>query len=50
MFLMGCAQFSFRDFESYLRKVVDLDKDDIELILKQLESNFITFKTLSSIY
>ena len=29
---MGCAQSSFRDFESCLRNVVALDEGDIQLI------------------
>ena len=32
--LLGYARSPFRDFESYLRIVVGLDEDDIELIIK----------------
>ena len=41
--LMGYARSPFRDFDSYLRIVVGLDEDDIQLILKQYNSNFVTF-------
>ena len=34
----------FRDFESYLRIVVALDEDDIQLTLKQYDSKFTTYK------
>ena len=40
---MGYARSPFRDFESYLRFVVGLDEDDIQLILKQYNANFVTF-------
>ena len=41
--LMGYARSLFRDFEMYLRIVVGLDEDDISLILKQYNANFVTF-------
>ena len=41
---MGYAISSFRDFESYLRIVVGLDEADIQLILKQYNSYFVTYK------
>ena len=41
---MGYARSPFRDFESYLRVVVGLDEDDIQLILKQYNANFFTFE------
>ena len=50
MFLMGYARSPFRDFESYLRIVVGLDEDDIQLILKQYNSNFVTYEKLPGIY
>ena len=37
---MGYAQSSFRDFENYLRIVIGLDEDDIQLILKLYVSHF----------
>ena len=40
----------FRDFESYLRLVVGLDEDDIQLILKQYNSNFVTYQIPIGIY
>ena len=35
---------SIRDFESYLRVVVGLNEDDIQLIFKQYISHFITYE------
>ena len=35
LFLMAYARSPFRVFESYLRIVVGLDENDIQLILKQ---------------
>ena len=32
----------YREFESYLRIVVGLDEDDIQLILKKYNANFVT--------
>ena len=40
----------FRDVESYLRIVVGLDEDDNQLILKQYNSNFITYELSPGIY
>ena len=40
----------FRDFESYLRIVVGLEKDDIKLILTQYNSNFVTYEITPGIY
>ena len=40
----------FRDFESYLRIVVDLDEEDIQLILKECNSHFITYELTPGIY
>ena len=48
--LMGYARSPFRDFESYLRIVVGLDEDDIQLILKQYNANFVTYELDPSIY
>ena len=42
IFLMGYARSPIGDFESYLRIVIGLDEDDIQLILKQ---NYEKFKT-----
>ena len=33
--LLGYARSLFRDFESYLRILVGLDEEDIQLILKE---------------
>ena len=42
--LMGYARSPFRDFESYVRIVVGLEEDDIQLILKQYNEKFITYE------
>ena len=42
VFLMGYARSPFRDFESYLRIVVDLDQYDVRLILKHNNANFVS--------
>ena len=41
---MYYARSPFRDFESFLRMTGDLDEDDIQLILKQYNSNFVTYE------
>ena len=40
---MGYARSPFRAFESYVRIVVGLVEDDIQLRLKQYNSNFCHF-------
>ena len=50
MILMGYARSPFRDFESYLRMVVGLDEDDIQLVLKQYNSNFVVYGLFPGIY
>ena len=50
MLLMGYARSKIRDFESYLRIVVGLDEDDIQVILKQYNSNFVTYELSPCIY
>ena len=40
----------FRDFESYLRLVIGLDEEDIQLILKEYNSHFITYDLTPGIY
>ena len=42
--LMGYARSQFRDFESYLRIIVGLEEDDIQLILKQYNEKFVTYE------
>ena len=44
IFLMGYARSPFGDFEGYLRIVIGLDEDDIQLILKQYNEKFITYE------
>ena len=48
--IMGYAPSPFRGFESYPRSVVGSDEDDIQLILKQYISNFVTYEIPPSIY
>ena len=40
----------FRDFESYLRNSIGLNEDDIQLIIKQYNSKFITYKISPGVY
>ena len=47
---MGYARAPIRDFESYLRNVVGLNEDDVQLISKQYISNFVTFEIPPGIY
>ena len=47
---MGYARSPFQDFESSLRIVVGLDEDDIQLILKPYNSNFVTYELSPRIY
>ena len=47
---MGYAWSQFRDFESYLRYVLGLDEDDIHMILKQNNSNFVSYDLSLDIY
>ena len=42
--LTGYANSSFRDFESYLRIIIDLEEDDIQLILKQYNEKFVSYE------
>ena len=41
---MAYARSSFQDFESYLRIVVGLDEDDMQLIVKQYNAEFVTYE------
>ena len=47
---MNYTQSSFRDSESYLRILTGLNEDDIQLILKQYNSKFITYEISPGIY
>ena len=42
--LTAYARPPFRDFESFLRIVIGLEEDDIQLILKQYYEKFITYE------
>ena len=48
--LMGYSRSLFRDFESYLKIVVGLEEDNIQLILKQYNEKFITYELDPGIY
>ena len=48
--LFGYSASSFRDFGSYLRLIVGLDEEDIQLILKEYNSHFITYELTPGIY
>ena len=48
--LLGYSRSRFRDFESYLRIVVGLDAENIQLSSKQYNSQFITFELTPGIY
>ena len=50
MLLVGYARSPFRDFERYRRIVVGLDDDGIQLILKQYNTNFITYEISPDFY
>ena len=48
--LLNYSRSKFRDFESYLRIRVGLDEEDIQLILKEYNSHFITYELTPGIY
>ena len=48
--LFGYCASSFRDFESCLRLLIGLDEEDIQLILKEYNSHFITYQLTAGIY
>ena len=48
--LLNYSRSQFRDFENYLRIVVGLDEKDIQLILKEYNSHFITYELSPGIY
>ena len=50
IFLLRYAKSQFRDFEKYLRILVGLDEKDIQLILKQYNSHFITYELTPGMY
>ena len=50
MLLMGYARSPTGDFESYLRNVIGLDEDVIQLFFKQCNSNFVTYEIAPGIY
>ena len=48
--LYGYTRSRFRDFESFLRIVIGLDEEDIQLILNEYNSHFITYELTPGIY
>ena len=50
LLFMGFIKSPFQVFESYLRILTDLDEEDIQLILIQFNSKFITYKVSPGIY
>ena len=50
MVLLAYAKSPFQDFETYLRIVVGLDEEDIQLILKEYNSHLITYELPPGIY
>ena len=48
--LLGYSRSLLQAFESYLRRVVGLDEEDIQLMLKQYDSYFITYELTPGIY
>ena len=48
--LLGYSKSLFRDFESYLRIIVGLDDEEIQLILIEYNSHFITYELIPGIY
>ena len=48
--LLGYARSLFQDFESYLRIIVDLPEEDIQVILKEYNSHFITYELTPGTY
>ena len=47
---LNYSRSKFRDFESYLSIRVGLDEEDIQLILKEYNSHFITYELTPGIY
>ena len=50
MIIISYARSSFRDFDSYLRDMIDLDGRDIQLGLKRYTSHFTTYDLPTGIY
>ena len=48
--LINYSRSRFRDFETYLRFRVGIDEEDIQLILKEYNSHFITYELSPGIY
>ena len=49
-FQAGYTRFVFQDFESYLRRDVDLVENDIKLVLDEYNSKLITYELEPAIY
>ena len=50
LLLLDYGRSLFRDFESYLRIVVGLDEENIQLILEEYNSHFITYEITPGIF
>ena len=50
MLLLHYSRSPIRDFESFLRMVVGLDEEDIQLILKYYNSHFLIYELTPGIY
>ena len=50
MLSLGYGRSPFHDFEIYRRVVVGLDEDDIQLFLKQFNSNFIRYEIPTGVH
>ena len=50
LLLLDYSRSLIRDFESYLRILVGLDEEDIQLILKEYNSHFVTYELTPGIY
>ena len=48
--LLNYSRSQFRNFETYLRIRVGLDEEDIQLVLKEYNSHFITYELSPGIY
>ena len=48
--ILGYSASPFREFESYLRLVIGLEEEDIQLVLKEYNSHFITYELTPGIY
>ena len=50
MLLLGYARSAFRGFKTHLRTVVGLKADEVQLFLKQYNSNFVIYEVFPGVY